>query len=525
MTQRTTSQTGMGQFRSLFHKLDTNNDGYIAVEELHTEMRKIGVSSAHEKAHVIVGNYDKNEDGRLDYAEFIKYIEDKENKWKINFQVLDKNKSGAIDYEEIIDLFKEFGVVISKQNAKRIIQMMDEDGSMTVEWGEFLEHIILNPVEDMEGLASSWKRSMVFDVGESRMMPVEFTQEEKDSGSWRKCSLAAALADAVSRTVTAPIDRLKTQLQVYGSKALSQGFREKQAGGLRSMWQGNAVNVLKGTPQTTLQYLIYSQMKVHSRVLEGELKVQQRFGLGCMSGAAAHAVFYPLEVLKVRLNLQHPGTYSGVLGCARSIYHNESIVAFYQGFRPSVLCMIPYAGVECAVHQSIMNWAKTDPANNSDSKMFFFSFVAFASGQTASYPLAVIRTHQQVQAFTTNSQTSHAFHGLRHIYLKHGVRGFYNGIWASFALILCHELQEFFHLFCLEFISCVWTVAVLASLIERWRVNVHRFLFQDEHVNAAAVDAVNAGKGLFARLDLTRNVVGNTAGTSHAAFAVSPFDV
>lgn len=128
------------------------------------------------------------------------------------------------------------------------------------------------------------------------------------------------------------------------------------------------------------------------------------------------------QVLKVRLNLQQAGTYYGVAACARSIYRHESLSSFYRGFKPSILCMIPYAGVECAVHQvrqsntqrlkppficlilticfssqSIMNWAKSDPAYNSDSKLFFFSFVAFASGQMTSYPLAVIRTQQQAQ--------------------------------------------------------------------------------------------------------------------------------
>lgn len=140
------------------------------------------------------------------------------------------------------------------------------------------------------------------------------------------------------------------------------------------------------------------------------------------------------QVLKVRLNLQQAGTYHGVVTCARSIYKHESMSSFYRGFKPSILCMIPYAGVECAVHQvrkysqkthtffkvfethhrilqcffflsfffyphlqSIMSWATRDPAYNSDSKLFFFSFVAFASGQITSYPLAVIRTQQQAQ--------------------------------------------------------------------------------------------------------------------------------
>ncbi|KAL4608279.1 calcium-binding mitochondrial carrier protein SCaMC-1-B-like [Arapaima gigas] len=422
----------MDQFRSLFLKLDSNNDGFISVEELHREMEKNGIWCPGEKAQAIVGKYDQNADGRLDYEEFLKYLQDRERKWKINFQLLDKNKCGVLDHEEIIYLFKELGLVISKQNAKKIIQMMDKDSSMTVDWVEFLHHIILNPVEDIGELVSSWKRSMIFDVGESRAMPMEFTQEETCSGVWKKYIVAGGLADAVSRTLTAPIDRLKIQLQIYGSKALSQGVKEIQVGGLRSMWQGNLVNVLKGTPQSTLQYIIYNQMKMHVPGHEDKLSVKQRFGLGCISGAAAHAIFYPLEVLKVRLNLQTAGNYSGILECARLIYQNESATAFYRGFKPSILCMIPYTGVECAVHQSIMSWAKADPANSKDSRLFFFSFVAFASGQIASYPLAVIRTQQQAKAFSMNTKASSALQGLLAIYAKYGIRGFYNGMGTSF---------------------------------------------------------------------------------------------
>lgn len=54
---------------------------------------------------------------------------------------------------------------------------------------------------------------------------------------------------------------------MYGSKAFSQGFQEMRGGGLRSMWQGNAVNVLKGTPQSTLQCLIYAQVRLSIELL------------------------------------------------------------------------------------------------------------------------------------------------------------------------------------------------------------------------------------------------------------------
>uniref|UniRef100_A0A673BMV8 Solute carrier family 25 member 24, like n=1 Tax=Sphaeramia orbicularis TaxID=375764 RepID=A0A673BMV8_9TELE len=417
----------MDQFRGLFVKLDQNNDGFISLAELHNEMKKHGILSADGKVQNIIDSYDKDKDGQLDYKEFLSYMMDREKKWKIHFHDLDKNKCGVIDQEDIICLFTELGVVISKPNAKKIIQMMDKDNSLTVDWSEFLHYVILNPVDNIGELVSSWKHSLVFDVGESRAMPIEFPEEASGFGAWRTFVLAAGLADAVSRTVTAPIDRLKTQLQVHGSKAFSQGFQEVRSGGLRSMWQGNAVNVLKGTPQSTLQCLIYAQVRHEA------LTVQQRFSLGCVSGAVAHAAFYPLEVLKVRLNLQRIGTYHGVMACAQTIYRNESLSSIYRGFKPSILCMIPYAGVECAVHQSIMNWAKSDPAYNSESKLFFFSFVAFASGQITSYPLAVIRTQQQAQAFNSNARaTSSVLQGLIGIYENHGFRGYYSGMGASF---------------------------------------------------------------------------------------------
>ncbi|KAA0718947.1 Calcium-binding mitochondrial carrier protein SCaMC-3 [Triplophysa tibetana] len=350
-------------------------------------MRRIGVVPICEKAQAILSKYDQNKDGRLSYQEFLIYMMDREKKWKIDFHALDMNKSGTIDLEDIMTLFKGLGLLISKHNAKKIIQMMDEDNSMTVDWEEFLQHIIINPAENISELVSSWKHNLVFDVGESRSMPVELTPGETDPSVWAKFILASGLADAVSRTATAPIDRLKTRLQ----------------------------------------------MRMYSLGERDSLSVHQRFGLGCVSGAVAHAVFYPLEVLKVRLNLQTAGTYNGVLGCAKLIYQNESVAAFYRGFKPSILCMIPYAGVECAVHQSILNWARQDPGHISDPKLFLISFAAFASGQATSYPLAVIRTQQQAQAVSATSQKPvNVLQGLIGIYEAYGVRGFYNGMGASF---------------------------------------------------------------------------------------------
>lgn len=56
------------------------------------------------------------------------------------------------------------------------------------------------------------------DIGEDLNVPDDFTQTEMETGRWWRHLLAGALAGAVSRTSTAPLDRLKVILQVQNTK-------------------------------------------------------------------------------------------------------------------------------------------------------------------------------------------------------------------------------------------------------------------------------------------------------------------
>lgn len=64
----------------------------------------------------------------------------------------------------------------------------------------------------------------IFDVGESLMVPDEFTAEEKQTGMWWRHLVAGGGAGAVSRTCTAPLDRLKVLMQVkHNTQLMDEG--------------------------------------------------------------------------------------------------------------------------------------------------------------------------------------------------------------------------------------------------------------------------------------------------------------
>ena len=160
----------------------------------------------------------------------------------------------------------------------------------------------------------------MLDIGEQLTVPDEFSEEEKKSGYvWRQL-MAGAMAGSVSRTGTAPLERLKvfrqvsqgrlwfhlldqphscvtghvwmfsvylcffgrellrlncdclTQSaplwlrQVHGSSDfkgnVQSGFRYMvNEGGLQSLWRGNGINVLKIAPETAIKFTAYEQVK------------------------------------------------------------------------------------------------------------------------------------------------------------------------------------------------------------------------------------------------------------------------
>uniref|UniRef100_A0AAY4B4Y7 EF-hand domain-containing protein n=1 Tax=Denticeps clupeoides TaxID=299321 RepID=A0AAY4B4Y7_9TELE len=395
--------------------------------------------------HLIVRVSDTNQDGQLDFEEFSQYLRVHERELRLMFRSLDHNNDGHIDVAEIQQSLQKLGVAVSPAQASRILQSIDKDGTMTIDWNEWRDHFLFNPLHNMEEIGHYWKHALMLDIGEQLTVPDDFSERERRSGVvWRQL-VAGAMAGAVSRTGTAPLDRLKVFMQVHGSGGMNlwTGLRGMvQEGGIRSLWRGNGINVLKIAPESAIKFMAYEQIKWLIRGCKegGTLQVQERFVAGSLAGATAQTIIYPMEVLKTRLTLRKTGQYSGMMDCAKKIFQKEGVWAFYRGYLPNTLGIIPYAGIDLAVYETLKNaWLQRYSAGSADPGVLVLlgcGTVSSTCGQLASYPLALIRTRMQAQASLGAGPQLSMVGQFKHIVTHEGVPGLYRGIAPNFLKVI-----------------------------------------------------------------------------------------
>lgn len=170
--------------------------------------------------------------------------------------------------------------------------------------------------------------------------------------------------------------------------------------------------------------------------------------IGACAGGIGQTIIYPLEVLKTRLALRKTGQYKGILDAAIKIHANEGVSSFYRGYVPNMLGILPYAGIDLAVYETLKrNYLKTHESDSDRPSFLVLLACGTASsslGQLCSYPLALVRTRLQAQVVENNAvagsqieRTDRTMVGIfRRILETEGVPGLYRGIIPNFIKVL-----------------------------------------------------------------------------------------
>ncbi|KAI6245570.1 Mitochondrial thiamine pyrophosphate carrier [Erysiphe necator] len=174
---------------------------------------------------------------------------------------------------------------------------------------------------------------------------------------------------------------------------------------------------------------------------------------GAISGMTARFFIAPLDVIKIRLQLQTTPINSslsrrspffspldtGALSTLRKILKYEGITALWKGNIPAGLMYISYSAIQFTTYRStslaLQNFLGEHYFSTA-AESFIAGACAGATATTATYPLDLLRTRLAAQG--TEKIYFSLAHSVKKIYKSEGPNGFFRGIGAGVGQIVPH---------------------------------------------------------------------------------------
>ncbi|KAF8051877.1 hypothetical protein N665_1658s0013 [Sinapis alba] len=416
------------RIRRLFDFFDSSKLGFLDDRQIEKGLTLLRIPPKYKYARDLLRVCDSNRDGRVDYEEFRRYMDAKELELYMIFKAIDVQRNDDICPEELSLALVKAGIEIEDKELASFMEHVDKDKNGTITFQEWRDFLLLHPHEaTVENIYHHWERVCLIDIGEQPVIPDGISTHAQRS----KLLLAGGLAGAVSRTATAPLDRLKVALQVERSKAgvvptVKKIWREDK---LLGFFRGNGLNVTKVAPESAIKFAAYEMLKPIIGGGDGEIGTKGRLLAGGLAGAVAQTAIYPMDLVKTRLQtcVSELGKTPNLWKLTKGIWVQEGPRAFYKGLYPSLLGIVPYAGIDLSAYETLKDLSRTYIHEEPGPLVQLgCGMTSGALGASCVYPLQVVRTRMQADS----SKTS-----MRQEFLKtlkgEGVRGFYRGIFPN----------------------------------------------------------------------------------------------
>merc|ERR1711918_234637 len=285
---------------------------------------------------------------------------------------------------------------------------------------------------------------------------------------------AGGVSGAVSKTLTAPIERVKLVIQTQDANPkIKSGEVPRYTGigncftriyqeqGMGAFWRGNGTNIIRYFPTQAFNLAFKDSIKAMFPKYNNKTDFWKFFGTqlasGGMAGAASLTIVYPLDYARTRL-ASDVGSgkkqFDGLADCLKKTAASaQGPLALYNGFGPSVAGIVAYRGAQFGLYDTII-------AFNPYAKEFGFvavvsKFIAAQIAVTASglvaYPFDTVRRRLQMESDKPVADRMYkgtmdcgvkilkdeGFGGM----YKGALANIFRGVGASLVLVLYGEIQ------------------------------------------------------------------------------------
>jgi len=285
-------------------------------------------------------------------------------------------------------------------------------------------------------------------------------------------------AGAVSKTITAPIERVKLIIQTQDSNPLIRSgevarytgigncfSRVYSEQGLGAFWRGNFTNCIRYFPTQAFNLAFKDTIKASFPKYNPKTDFWAFFGINLISGGAAGAgslcFVYPLDYARTRLASDVGSgkkTFNGLGDCImKTAKGPQGVLSLYNGFGVSVAGIIPYRGVQFGLNDTIKG------LNPYDKEVSFIGIASkWVGAQTsviasgfATYPFDTVRRRLQMQSEKPVEERLYkgAVHCLNTIIKDEGTAALFKGAGANvlrgtgaaLVLVLYGEMKAFIY--------------------------------------------------------------------------------
>ncbi|KAK7943236.1 mitochondrial carrier domain-containing protein [Apiospora hydei] len=250
---------------------------------------------------------------------------------------------------------------------------------------------------------------------------------------------AGAFAGIAEHTVMYPIDAIKTRMQIINPspnavyKGMVEGTMRIATGeGVLKLWRGMSSVVVGAGPAHAVYFATYEAVK---HAMGGNRAGVHHPLAAATSGAcatiASDAFMNPFDVIKQRMQIQNSSKmYRSMADCARYVYRNEGLSAFYVSYPTTLSMTVPFTALQFLAYESIsttMNPEKKyDPFTHCTAGAVAGGFAA-----ALTTPMDVIKTMLQTRGSATDPElraVNSFMAGCRLLYQREGIRGFFKGV-------------------------------------------------------------------------------------------------
>ncbi|KYQ93278.1 transmembrane protein [Tieghemostelium lacteum] len=270
---------------------------------------------------------------------------------------------------------------------------------------------------------------------------------------------SGAIAGVLSRTLTAPLERIKILNQIEplldnGTKynkiipAFKTILKEE---GFKGLFKGNGTNVLKAAPQSAIRFYTYEAYKKMTADQNGNVSIPNKIWAGASAGVTSVVFTYPLEVIKTRLSIQietHNNTHqplsnnslwnrSKILSNTKLIYREDGFLGFFRGLSAGILNIAPFAALNFTFYEIIKEKTSLFIHNPPFYLSSIYGALAGTMSMTILYPLDVVKRRIMLQNHYQNTVKYRNFlDAIIKIIRNEGVLALYSGIKPAYLKVI-----------------------------------------------------------------------------------------